>query len=143
MHTLAAEQLITNLDAYIEFLRQVKDWKANRTFTNLEKNLWDALHDPPTLEELATLAVYSQCVSVPYVAHIRSNPDLNALDMGPYYQSILTFCQSIIDDPNLVLGENAFDTPATLGGGQFHRPEVMYAIHRLAPGMPHLRPLIQ
>lgn len=142
-HALAAEQLIINLEVYKEFLLQVKDRKEKRNWNNLEQNLWDGLNDLATLEELAALAVYSQTISVPYVAHIRENPKQNALDMGPYHDKVLIACKAVIDDPDVVLGMQAFHTPATLGGQQFHCPEVMYAVHRLAPLFPHLSPLVQ
>ncbi|KAE9383067.1 hypothetical protein BT96DRAFT_1009684 [Gymnopus androsaceus JB14] len=142
-HTLAAEQLIVNLEAYKDFLCLVKDKKEKRNWNNLEQNLWDALNDLPTLHELAALAVYSQTISVPYVAHVCQNPDRNALDMGPYHQDVLAACKAVINNPNVVLGADTFHAPATLGGGQFYRPEVMYAVHRMAPSLPHLCPLVQ
>ncbi|KAE9392379.1 hypothetical protein BT96DRAFT_830646 [Gymnopus androsaceus JB14] len=142
-HALAAEQLIVNLEAYKEFLRLVKDKKEKRNWTNLELNLWDALNDLPTLHKLAALAVYSQTISVLYVAHVRKNPDQNALDMGPYHQEVLAACKAVIDNPDIVLGANTFHVPATLGGEQFYHSEVMYAVHRMAPSLLHLCPLVQ
>ncbi|KAE9392205.1 hypothetical protein BT96DRAFT_1000611 [Gymnopus androsaceus JB14] len=142
-HALAAEQLILHLDLYILFLLQVKDRKEKRNWNNLEQNLWDALHDIPTLTELAALAVYSQTISVPYIAYIRQDRNRNALDMGPHHQKVLAACKAVVDNPELVLGPDAFHSPATVDGAQFHRPEIMYAVHRLAPSLPHLRSLVQ
>ncbi|KIJ45423.1 hypothetical protein M422DRAFT_251195 [Sphaerobolus stellatus SS14] len=42
------------------------DRKESTAFTNIELNLYKALHDILTLEEMCTLAVFSQTVSHPY-----------------------------------------------------------------------------
>ncbi|KAE9384255.1 hypothetical protein BT96DRAFT_773377, partial [Gymnopus androsaceus JB14] len=87
-HAFAVEQLIINLDTYIEFLSYAKDQKAKHTFTNIKQKLFNVLHDIPTLEELAMLTVYSQILSL--------DPNLNALDMGPLHQSVFDLCKSIV-----------------------------------------------
>ena len=56
----------------------------------MESNLWKALHDPPTLSELAILGLYGEAVFYPYVKAIRSKSESgemqNMLDLGPLYQ---------------------------------------------------------
>ncbi|EIN03303.1 hypothetical protein PUNSTDRAFT_78412 [Punctularia strigosozonata HHB-11173 SS5] len=52
-------------------LDELRDTKGSRTFTNLEKNVYYALQDVPTLTELAVEALYYQGISVPYMQHVR------------------------------------------------------------------------
>ncbi|KAE9391368.1 hypothetical protein BT96DRAFT_945402 [Gymnopus androsaceus JB14] len=142
-HAQAAETIILHLDLLKEFLLFICNKKANCTWTNLELNLWNGLNDLKTIHKLAVLAVYSQSVSVPYVEFIRSDPNLNALDLGPFHDSVVAHCKSIINNPNLLLGPDVLHKPATLKGERFQCPEVMYAVHRLTPTLPHLSPLVQ
>jgi hypothetical protein len=62
--------LLLYCDKFLEFLEFVKDVKNKGRFTNMEKNLYDALQDPATLTELAVLALYAQAISHPYIRHI-------------------------------------------------------------------------
>jgi len=53
----------------------------------MEKNLYNALQDPPTLTELAVLALYGQAVYHPYVSQIRGQ-NMNMLDLGPLHLEV-------------------------------------------------------
>ncbi|EIN09749.1 hypothetical protein PUNSTDRAFT_67009, partial [Punctularia strigosozonata HHB-11173 SS5] len=57
--------------AILTVLEELRDAKGSRTFTNLEKNVYHALQDVPTLTELAVEALYYQAISVPYMQHVR------------------------------------------------------------------------
>jgi len=66
----AAAVLLQHRPKILEFLEFVRDSKNKPGFTNMEKNLYNALQDPPTLTELAVLALYGQAVYHPYVSQI-------------------------------------------------------------------------
>ncbi|PCH39157.1 hypothetical protein WOLCODRAFT_21365 [Wolfiporia cocos MD-104 SS10] len=54
-HCTAAEELITHLPLYIEFLDAIRDKKDSHALNHLEANLYWALHDTPTITELSLL----------------------------------------------------------------------------------------
>jgi hypothetical protein len=54
-------------DAFLRFLEYVQDVKDHRNFSNMEKNLYTALKFNATLKELATLALYGQAITHPYM----------------------------------------------------------------------------
>ena len=78
-YCVAAGILLLYLDKFLEFLEFVRDSKKKRGFTNMEKNLYNALKDPATLTELAVLALYAQAISHPYMHQIRGK-NQNMLD---------------------------------------------------------------
>lgn len=100
-------------------------------FTNLEKNISDALHNDATLSDLAVLALYRMSISIPCMACVRV-PNTNHLDLGPMHQDLKTFIQLLINNPSPVLGPGAADTAAgVFGGGSWSRPKALQLKHRL------------
>jgi hypothetical protein len=59
-HCEAAAQLLVRLEFYQQFLELVQDLKEKWTFTNIEQNIYTALHDDPTITKLCVLVLYSQ-----------------------------------------------------------------------------------
>ncbi|KDQ13894.1 hypothetical protein BOTBODRAFT_175306 [Botryobasidium botryosum FD-172 SS1] len=108
----AAAELITKLDLYRQFLELVRNLKDKCTFTNMEKNVFDALFDVPTLTELCVLVLYSQSISHLYMRKVRGMLK-NLLDLALYETGVLD-------------------------GKPWERPDVFYAVQRLAPQLPHL-----
>jgi len=51
----------------------------------MEKNLYLALHDIPTLTELAVLCLYSISICLPYLKWVRGDTGASALDLGPLH----------------------------------------------------------
>ncbi|KAF7303520.1 hypothetical protein MIND_00581200 [Mycena indigotica] len=92
-HGDAAVELLTHLETYRQCGRISK------------KNVYDGLHDPPTLTELAVLAVYHILITVPYMRIVRqdSHVALNAIDLGPLHRDIRDHCQLLIENPDLIL----------------------------------------
>ncbi|TFY81277.1 hypothetical protein EWM64_g2731 [Hericium alpestre] len=70
LHCDASSELIVHREIYIEFLDLIRHAKDKGLFTNMELNVYNALHDPSTLTELATLSFYSQSVSHPYMGFV-------------------------------------------------------------------------
>ncbi|KAI0352435.1 hypothetical protein OH77DRAFT_1460105 [Trametes cingulata] len=143
-HCEAAAELLVHLDLYIEFLDFARDKKLKRTFNHMESNVYQALHDAPTLTELCVLALYSQSVSHPYLRQVRGHQaeSDNHLDLAPLHGRLKAHIQGIIDDPSLLLAPDASYERGTLDGRPWERPDAFYAVHRLAARLPHLEPLL-
>ncbi|KAF8059514.1 hypothetical protein FPV67DRAFT_1426248 [Lyophyllum atratum] len=142
-HCEASGELIVHLPYYLEFLTLVKDNKEARNFNHMEGNVFKALTDIATLTELCVLALYSLSVSHPYMRSVRvSGVQKNALDLKPLHVEVKVHCNAIIDKPTLLLAPDASHMTGSLDGKLWERPEVFYAIHQLAPSLPHLEPCL-
>ncbi|KAI4293595.1 hypothetical protein K525DRAFT_275059 [Schizophyllum commune Loenen D] len=133
-HGEAAGELLVHLPQYIAFLEFMKTKKTSDSWTNIELNVYNALHDGPTLTELSVMALYQQLITHPYMRMVRANEDdqLNAIDLGPLHADLREHCQRLIDAPDLILDFAAHSyIEATLDGEPFERPEVIEAIAQL------------
>ncbi|KAF7335877.1 hypothetical protein MSAN_02324700 [Mycena sanguinolenta] len=142
-HGNAAAELITYLHEYKEMMDVIQwSWsKTNPSLTNIEKNLRDALNDPATLTELCTMVLYQQTVSHPYLRQVRGpgTESVNLLDLGPLHTAVRDHIQSILDDPDLLFGDElAFET-ATLDGQPWHNLLAIEGVLKLMPSLPHLK----
>ncbi|KDQ15074.1 hypothetical protein BOTBODRAFT_109214, partial [Botryobasidium botryosum FD-172 SS1] len=133
----AAAELITKLDFYRQFLELVRNLKDKRTFTNMEKNVFDALFDVPTLTELCVLVLYSQSISHPYMREVWGMLK-NLLELGGEHRRVLGHLQKLLDDRQLILSPQASYETGALDGKPWERPDAFYAVQRLAPQLPHL-----
>lgn len=126
----AAAELLLHLDDYIAFMEDVRDKKEKQTFNNLEANLYKALKDPATRAELTAMTFYGLSVSYPYARRVRGpgTENVNILDLGPFHEELKTHIQLIIDQPELLLGENASFEKGTLDGKEWFRPDVFAAV---------------
>ena len=104
----------------------------------MEQNVYKALHDIPTLTELAALSLYSQSICIPYMKQVRGNPETSALDLGPLHDDIKSHCKRIIENPGLLLDPDATHISGALYGKPWERPEAFYAVHSMLPTLPHL-----
>ncbi|KAE9401716.1 hypothetical protein BT96DRAFT_817577 [Gymnopus androsaceus JB14] len=138
----AAAELIVHLPLYIEFLELFRDKKDSMTWTNIEQNLYNTLHDLATLAELAVLAAYGEIISIPFLRRIHWDPNENALTLGPYYAHVKEHYRSIIDNPELFLADNTGYALANLNGQPWERPEVIYAIHKMKHSLLSFRSLL-
>ena len=130
--------LIQHHKKFLEFLEFVCDSKEKPGLNNMEQNLYLALQDPPTLTELATLALYAQAVSHPYMAQIRSSANINMLDLGPLHKQVEEHIQKLIDNPELLLSSGTSCIDATLDGSEWERPDAIAKILEMRPELPHL-----
>ncbi|KAF7970056.1 hypothetical protein HWV62_25298 [Athelia sp. TMB] len=139
-----AAELLLYLEKYLEFLLFIKDSKTQRNFNHIELNLYKALCDPPTLSELAVLALYAQSVTHPYMQQVRGpgTEKVNALDLGPLHRQVQKHVAKIAADPNLLISDEADYTLATLDGRMWHEPKVVMAILARKKELPYLPELI-
>ena len=143
-HCEAATVLLQYLPYFIQFLEFVHDKKQQKRFSNMEQNLWNALHCQATLTELAVLALYSQAISHPYMRAVRgpANAQLNMLDLRPLHHKVQQHISRIIEDPKFLLGPTAVFETGSMDGQPWKIPEAMEAIQKLAPGLPHLEKVL-
>jgi hypothetical protein len=143
-HGEAAGELLARLELYIKFLEHIKTKKVSESWTNIELNVYNALHDPATLTELAVMALYQQVITHPYMRMVRApeKDALNALDLGPMHVELRDHCQRLIDEPELLLDfdEKGY-VDSTFDGLAFTRPDVVEAIKGMAEAgkLPHLK----
>ncbi|KAJ7192551.1 hypothetical protein GGX14DRAFT_379991, partial [Mycena pura] len=68
----AAAEIIVNLAVYRELMQFIRDRKMSLAYTNLEKNIWDAINNVRTLVELVVLLWYGQNFSKPVMRVVRA-----------------------------------------------------------------------
>jgi hypothetical protein len=136
-----AAETIVHLPIYIQFLEFVRNKKETRTWTNMERNIWTALHDIPTITELCVLTLYGQAVTHPYMRKVRGSQreHSNLLDLGPLHEKVKDHCRLLIRNPELLYGPEVSYEKASMDGKLWDRPEAIYAVQALANGLPHLR----
>lgn len=118
--------------------------KKKQRFNHLEGNLAQALKDTPTITELAVLAMYHLAVSCPYFSEIHGpeNEELNMLELGPLHQELKLHLQKIIDNPDDLIGSNATHKTGVFHSKEWDDPDVVKAVAKLSPTLPHLKPLL-
>jgi hypothetical protein len=110
----------------------------------VEKNLYAALHDNPTLTELCVLALYAQAVTHPYMCQIQGpgTEQINMLELSPLHAQVKVHVQKIIDDPDLLLSPACSYKTGAMDGKEWERPEVITAVHKKSQDLPYLKPLL-
>ena len=98
----------------------------------MELNLHNALHDLPTLTELCVLALYMLSVSYPYLRTVRGE-NHNGLDLGPLHRKVRSHIQTLIDNPDLLLGNNVTAGMATLDGEEWEDEAGFKAVQNMLP----------
>ncbi|KAF8149017.1 hypothetical protein BJ912DRAFT_833748, partial [Pholiota molesta] len=139
-HADAASELLTHLEDYLRFLLLIKDKKKAGTWTNIELNVYRALQDIPTLTELATMALYAQAVTHPYLRSVRGpgTENVNILDLKDFHVGVKQFVQEIIDEPERLTSPNASYETATLDRKPWQNADAVSAIQKLSAKLPHL-----
>ncbi|OCB89314.1 hypothetical protein A7U60_g3514 [Sanghuangporus baumii] len=130
----AAAEILAHLDIYVQFMDRVRYSKVKPSLNNLEENISNALNDPPTLTELACLALYREAVSIPYISSIRGNSleEVNALELGPRMRDVQSHIKKLIRAPKTILAAQSEPQEAILDGNKsWNRPDAIEAIQKL------------
>ena len=140
----AAAELITYRKEYIDLLTTMRLCKIKKVFNHMEANLFAALHDIPTLTELAVLVLYAQAVSHPYMRKVRGpgTEQINMLNMGPLHDEVKVHVQTIIDNPNILASNNTSYKNGALHGEKWHQPAAVAAVLKLSSELPYLLPVL-
>ncbi|KDQ05506.1 hypothetical protein BOTBODRAFT_93103, partial [Botryobasidium botryosum FD-172 SS1] len=136
-HGHAAAELIARLDFYRQFLELIRDVKETQGWTNIERNVYDALHDLDTLTELVAMSIYTEHMSIPYMRFVRGSGE-NLLDLGEFHRRVFAHLTRLKTTPRVALPPTADYKTAVLDGKPWTRPDLFDAIARLAPTLPHL-----
>ncbi|KDQ12824.1 hypothetical protein BOTBODRAFT_176235 [Botryobasidium botryosum FD-172 SS1] len=137
LHGHAAAELIARLDFYHQFLELIRDVKETQGWTNIEWNVYDALHDLDTLTELVTMSIYTEHMSIPYMRFVRGSGE-NLLDLGEFHRRVFAHLTRLKTTPRVALPPTADYKTAVLDGKPWTCPDLFDAIARLAPTLPHL-----
>lgn len=138
----AAAELITRPEFYIEFLEYIRNMKEKRTLNHMESNVFRALHDTPTLTELAVLTIYLEAISHPYISCVRGGglESSNALDKGELHRQVIEHIDKLIANPEIIMAPTAEPKHASLcAQDQWKRPEAMSTVRSRASEFPFLR----
>jgi len=128
--TGVCEFILANYHHLIAFMDLHYYSKKQPGFNNFEQNIYNALHDLPTLTDVAVLAVVHQTMSIPYASSTRDE-SLNAIDLGPLHVAVKDLCRRIADDPSLVLQDPATShLQCALGSQPYQSPETLSTIRR-------------
>ena len=144
-HCDGAAELLLHLRRYREFLIFIKDSKIHRRFNHMELNLKKALDDPPTLTELAVMALYAQSVTHPYMKQVRGpgTENVNVLDLGPLHHQVVQHVRKIANDPGLLISDDEGSYKcAALDGKPWHQAAVVMTVLGMKDSLPHLKELI-
>jgi hypothetical protein len=63
---------------------------------------------------------------------------MNALDLAEFHAKVISFCEAIAENTDLLLAPDASYKTGTLDGQPWEHPDVFYAIQRMAPTLPNL-----
>ncbi|TEB24287.1 hypothetical protein FA13DRAFT_1797336 [Coprinellus micaceus] len=142
----AAIELIVHLDRFKESLSFIQAKKGTHRWSHMEQNLWDALHDTPTLCELLVLGLYAETVGKHYMAIIQAHAKngTNMLMLGPLHDNVRKHLEVLHRDPEQLLSGDV-DTLhliAVLYGQEWQRPDFIRVVHSMAPTLPHLASLL-
>ncbi|KAH7890481.1 hypothetical protein F5I97DRAFT_1973003 [Phlebopus sp. FC_14] len=132
---------------YVPYLEIIRDCKDSRTFTNIERNVYNAFNCPKTAEEMACLSIWENYIGHPYMRQVRgqSRDFSNLLELGPLHSKLTIHLNGLISNPALILSPDATYHTAALDGKPFERPEAFYIVQKMAQDdktYPHLRPLL-
>src|ERR1700683_2530816 len=96
-----SHSVIVHLPFYISFLELIQNKKDSGLFNHIEKNVYKALHNIPTLTKLCVLALYSISISAPYMQQVHGpeHDTANVLILGSLHDKVTAHCQAILDHP--------------------------------------------
>ncbi|KAI0313246.1 hypothetical protein OF83DRAFT_1065825 [Amylostereum chailletii] len=143
-HCKVAAHLLKYLDEYTRFLEIIRNKKENRTFSHMEANIYMALHDIPTLTELAVLVLYAQAVTHPYMRVVRGpgTEQQNLLDLGLLHEEVKSHVKKLIENPDLLLAPDAVHESGSMDGRSWEDPEAITAVQALLPRLPHVKEIL-
>ncbi|TFY83099.1 hypothetical protein EWM64_g903 [Hericium alpestre] len=147
-HCDGAGELVTYCSDYVAFLEDIRDNKEKHNFNHIELNVYNALHDIPTITELAVLVLYAQLITHPYMRLVRGPgiESVNLLDLGPLHQDLRTHIRKIIANPDVILDSLGLEEEhwktATLNQKPWMDPKAIEAVASLKPDLPHLKTML-
>ncbi|KAJ7587291.1 hypothetical protein C8J56DRAFT_1051594 [Mycena floridula] len=102
---------------------------------HIEQNVLKALNDPPTLSELASLALYRTSVSWQYMVTVHGTKEepVNLLDLTPIHQKLPGFCKNMAKNPHILLNPSTSLDQLTINGLPFEDEILIESTRILVP----------
>ncbi|KAJ6478921.1 hypothetical protein C8R45DRAFT_1216323 [Mycena sanguinolenta] len=147
-HGRAAAVVAKHHPLLVQLIADICDGKTKAGANHVEESVMKALACPRTMAEVVAAALYSMCVSWPYMQAFRKRDENgmlpNLLDLVDLHRKIPQFCESIAANPSLLLDRNSSASMAqlTLDGAAFHDVNVHLAALTLAPDLPDLPKMV-
>ncbi|RXW15388.1 hypothetical protein EST38_g10468 [Candolleomyces aberdarensis] len=89
------------------------------------------------------MTLYSLAVTFPYLRMVRGPgvEETNILNLAPLHVQVRDHCHAVIDNPDLLIAEDASFKIATMDGEEWEDTEALLAVHKLQSlgQLPHLR----
>lgn len=103
-------------------------------------NILKGLMNPETWTKLAVFTLYSGAISKPYALSVQGsyNESKNALDMGEAHQQIITHINTLIKNPDLLIGNCASCKTGALYGTPWNQAVINY-LHSIHDKLPFLQ----
>ncbi|KAH7871962.1 uncharacterized protein C8R40DRAFT_1053615 [Lentinula edodes] len=142
---LACALIITHMDLFIEFLTYVQHNKGTGKLNHMEQNVLAGLNDPPTRQEFCVITLYWLAISVPYMREIRGPhaKEDNILRLGDFHRRVIDHIDTLIKEPERLLGPDASAARGSLDGLAWERPDAFYAAQKHASQwLPQIRNLL-
>ncbi|KAF8312380.1 hypothetical protein DL93DRAFT_2168471 [Clavulina sp. PMI_390] len=136
-HGEAAVVLLLFLPEFCTYIENMSNRKGKPGLNHMEQNLWDGLHDVPTLTELAALTLYTLCFSRPYMK-LLCDPTMNMLDQADLHEDAKAHLLKLANDPDHVLNPSTTPDKICFNGTVCLKHEELAAIRSLGPQLPHL-----
>ncbi|EGO18819.1 hypothetical protein SERLADRAFT_443788 [Serpula lacrymans var. lacrymans S7.9] len=142
-HTEAAEVVLMDHQAILEFLEFVQDKKGHRKLNLIEVSLYKALHCLKTIMEAVTIVIYDSIVLHPYLKMVwgPGTESLNVLDLGLLHEEPKQHLKLIYTNPKLIFGANVPPETPCFGGQPWYTPAAMTAAFKLGFKLEHLSPI--
>ncbi|KAJ7347067.1 hypothetical protein DFH08DRAFT_700045 [Mycena albidolilacea] len=124
------------------------DGKTKAGANHIKESALKALNCPRTMAEIVAAALYSLCISWPYMKAVRKKDGNgmlpNLLDLVDIHHRLPSFCRATAANPSLLLDHNIADSSKqlTLDGEPFHDTNVLLAAQVLAPDLPDVAKMI-
>jgi hypothetical protein len=143
----AAIALIVHLENFKKFLIFIKEKKDKHRWSHMEENLWNALHDPPTLCELVILGLYAEVVGIPYITTIRESAQkkVNMLELGPLHADVYKHMDILSKNPDQLLAGDITVSHLTsiLYGNEWRNPAFIEFVYSKGSGLPNISALLR
>ena len=106
---------------------------------HMEKNILKGLEDPLTMTEMAVLTLYNESVSKLCAMQVCGsiNEWKNALDLGPLHKDLEDHCDTVADNPELLIGDNVSHATGAFYGTSWDQPVINHILS-ICNRLPHL-----
>ncbi|KAF8164237.1 hypothetical protein K438DRAFT_1617709 [Mycena galopus ATCC 62051] len=131
-----------------KLIQNICDSKTKAGANHVEESCLKALNCSRTMAEIVAAALYSSCISWPYMQTVRKRDKHgmlpNLIDLVDLHRKIPKFCLSLAANPSLLLDPNTVysSSSITLDNQPLHDTNLLLAAQTLLPDIPDLPKMI-